>query len=348
MDNVHRILDANFNRAREALRVLEDFARFVLDDSDLTARAKQIRHDLCDAIRPFGLAAMVGARDTPGDVGTGISTESERRRADGRDVAVAAALRCAEALRSIEEYGKTIHTASAGVIEQIRYKLYALQQDIEIGGPRRARLRRSRLHVLVTAALCRGDWFGVAEQAIAGGADVIQLREKELSDQELLDRAARLRKLTRRKDALLIINDRPDIARIVDADGVHLGQDDLPVAAARAVLGPQRIIGKSTHGTAEALDGLAEGADYIGVGPVFRSPTKPDVPVQGPEILAKVAAKAAVPIVAIGGVTAETVPALIRSVAATPATLQVAVSSFVIAAADPAAAVRAIRRNWAE
>lgn len=336
---VLRILDANFNRAREGLRVLEEHARMVLDDAGLTTKCKQLRHDLSTLAAPFG-AGLIAARDTQHDVGTKIGKHLETSRRNPADVAIAASKRAAEAIRCIEEYGKLIEPRGAICMEQIRYRLYSLDQEIMIGGPRRARLRRARLHVLVTAELCRGEWHAVAEQAIAGGADVIQLREKHLSDRELLERGHRLRELTAQRDVLLFINDRPDIARLVDADGVHLGHDDVPIVAARQIVGPNRLIGRSNHKTIDAQAAQEEGADYIAVGPIFPSPTKPEKAVQGPRLLMEVAPWARVPVVAIGGITAKNAHELSRAFPP----CQVAVCQAVIAAASPAGAAQGIRQ----
>jgi thiamine-phosphate pyrophosphorylase len=348
--NVFRILDANSNRAREALRVLEEHARLILDDAELTKRTKGLRHDLAAAVGRFGPTQALSARDIQDDVGTQLSTEAERIRASPVEVAIAAAKRASEALRCLEEYGKIVNPDAAAIVEQLRYRLYALEQDILIGGPRRRRLRDARLHVLVTESHCRGPWPDVCEAAIEGGADVIQLREKSLPDGELLQRARRLREMTAARGVLLIINDRTDIARLADADGVHLGFNDLPVAAARKIVGPNRLIGATAHSIDEARAALAAGCDYLAVGPMFSSPTKPEVPVQGPRLFLEVMQEATVPLVAIGGITAENVARLVSQasslkpeVSSLKPQVAVAVCQYVIAAADAATAARILR-----
>ncbi|MBI5761969.1 MAG: thiamine phosphate synthase [Planctomycetes bacterium] len=333
-----RILDANANRAREALRVLEEHCRMVLDDGPLTQRVKDVRHELAAALKHFGADSLLAARDTEHDVGTTITTESESHRADTQSVAVAAAKRAAESLRCMEEYGKITNAPAAAAIEQLRYRVYTLEQDILIGGPRRARLRTARLHVLVTASLCKRPWLDVCTAALAGGADVIQLREKELPDTELLARAKSLREITARANALLIINDRPDIARLADADGVHLGQTDLPVAAAREIVGANRLIGVSTHSLAEARAAIAAQPDYLGVGPMFASPTKPHVAVQGPKLLSEIAAITLLPLAAIGGINASNA----RDILAASPRAALAVSHAILSADDCECVVRAL------
>jgi thiamine-phosphate pyrophosphorylase len=335
-----RIIDANLNRAREGLRVLEEHARFVQDDPVLTERVKRLRHDLVEAGKIFGTDALLAERDIQHDVGTQISTASEQTRGGAGDVAAAAGKRASEALRCIEEYGKIINAEAAARIEQLRYELYAVEQDLLIIGPRRQRLRAARLFVLVTEALCNGPWLIVCEQAIAGGADALQLREKSLSDRELLYRARELRELTRLHGVLLFINDRPDIARLAGADGVHVGQDDLKVSEARHIGGGCVLVGKSTHSVEQAQLALAESPDYIAVGPMFTSKTKPDVEVQGPMLLEEVLAMTDVPVVAIGGIT-ETNAASLK-----PRGVRcIAVCQSVISARDPAAAARVLKER---
>lgn len=309
----------------------------VLNDDGLTARIKDFRHSIAALADSIGPHSMLAARDTPGDVGTRISVADEQFRENPARVATAALKRVGEALRCIEEFSKIECLSAATGAEKLRYELYSIEQDALLTCPRRQRLSRARLHVLVTASLCRGDWLDVCHRVLAGGAEVLQLREKDLPDCELLARARTMREITRAHNALLIINDRPDIARLADADGVHVGALDLPVVAVRQIAGPTMLVGKSTHSVDDARAAIAEAPDYIAVGPMFRSPTKPDVPVQGPSLLAEVAVLTDLPIVAIGGVTAQNMDRL-----RAPRHFAVAVSSAVIGAADPEAAVRGL------
>jgi thiamine-phosphate pyrophosphorylase len=335
---VARILDANFNRAREALRVIEDSVRFGADDASLTAALKQLRHDLAAAIAGLDSQSLLTHRDTPGDVGTAISTDSEQTRDSMEDVVAAAFKRLTEALRVLEEYGKTVDASFAASIEQLRYRAYDLEMRVHFEPWRRRRFAQVRLYVLITESLCRGNWLRVAEAAIEGGAQCLQLRQKALPDGELLRRAEALRELTRMRDTLLIINDRPDIARLVAADGVHLGQDDMPVAAARRIVGQRIIIGKSTHTLDQARSALAEKPDYIAVGPMFATATKPQEHIAGPETLAAVLAETDRPHVAIGGIT----PDRIGQLTAVGCRC-VAVCSAVISQPEVTEAARAIR-----
>ncbi len=145
-----------------------------------------------------------------------------------------------------------------------------------------------------------------AEAALSGGVDVLQLRSKVLKDGDFLRIGRALRVLTRKMKKLFIVNDRLDLAEILDADGVHLGQEDIPVAQARKILRIRsKFIGKSTHSLEQALEAEKEGVDYIGVGPVFSTPTKPLYEPVGIDLVSRVADSVRIPFVAIGGIDAE-------------------------------------------
>ncbi|MGL4555586.1 MAG: thiamine phosphate synthase, partial [Gemmataceae bacterium] len=242
-----RLLDAAANRAREALRVLEDHARFVLDDAFLVEQLKGLRHDLTRALIEHGPPGLLAMRDTLGDVGTAVRADGEYRRDSLRDVVAAAGKRLGESLRSLEEYGKVVSPLLGERVEAVRYRAYTVEKALALVASGRQALRDARLYVLLSGSSCVASLEWTIEQAAAGGAAVVQLREKSLNDRDLLRRAADVRRWTRRAGVLFIMNDRPDIARLVGADGVHLGQDDLPVREARRLLGPDALIGVSTH-----------------------------------------------------------------------------------------------------
>ncbi len=160
---------------------------------------------------------------------------------------------------------------------------------------RRERLKRARLYLVCDA---QSDDF--LHAVLSAGVDLVQLRMKEAADEVITRTAERFRRACTEHGALLILNDRPDLAVAVQADGVHVGQDDTTIAAARATVGPDRLVGLSTHSRGQ-ID-RAGGADYIGVGPVFETPTKPGRPAVGLELVRYAAARAAVPFFAIGGI----------------------------------------------
>src|SRR5205823_6323867 len=190
----------------------------------------------------------------------------------------------------------------------------------------------ARLCVLVTDALCRASLVGTVKEAVLGGAQMIQLREKNIDDRTLLQRARDVRAVTRSAGVLFIVNDRPDIARLVEADGVHLGQDDLPVSEARRVLGPDALIGVSTHNLEQVRQAVLDGASYLGVGPTFPSRTKEFPALAGLEFVRQASAETTLPQFALGGVNAGNVGAVIAAGAR-----RVAVSHAISQSEDPRA-----------
>ena len=330
-----RILDAAANRAREGLRVVEDYTRFILNDAHLSRLLKEIRHELAAALRPLGSDTWHALRDTPGDVGTSVSTPAESQRNSESDVVRASLKRLCEALRSLEEYGKLIDVPAASAIEGLRYRCYTVEKAILTTMTARTRLADARLYLLVTASLCRTGFENVIRGGLDGGVDVVQLREKNWN-RELRALAEDARRWTRDADALLIINDRADIAAALDADGVHVGQEDLPVREARRLVGPHRLIGVSTHNIEQARQAVLDGADYLGVGPVFPSETKQFDQFAGLGYVRQVAAEISLPWFAIGGIKPENIGAVYEAGAP-----RVAVSSALCGADDPRVAASA-------
>ena len=337
---VLRILDANANRAREALRVLEDYARFALDDDALCGALKQLRHDFASVTASF-VAEAILHRDTPGDVGTEVKTSSEFSREEASDVVTAAGKRLGEALRTIEEYLKTTDPSRAAQVESLRYRFYDIERQIALTlRPAACGFARVRLYVLITEAICKRPWLQVATAAIEGGADCLQLREKNLESGELLNRAIQLVELCREHNILSIINDRPDIAILSGADGVHVGQSDLPAAEVRKLIGTRKIVGVSTHNLEQAKNARMDGADYIGVGPFFHSETKTRDFVTGAEYARQAAEKIALPAVAIAGITEQNVDEVLAT-----GIKAIAVTAAVCAADDPRAATRRLKER---
>lgn len=316
-----RILDANLNRAREALRVLEDLARFHRDDAAAAARLKDARHGLDRLARPLS-RDLLGARDSARDVGRDGDLPVDRPRTP-REIAAVNLKRAGEALRAIEEVAKGRFAALSREAHRRRFELYILEK--EMGDPRPL-LQAARLYVLLDPSVTRRSLARVAEEAVRGGADVLQLRQKPGVD---LGLAKEIRAAA--PDALFIVNDRVDVALASGADGVHLGLEDLPIAAARAL--GVGIVGATSHSLAEAKRALKEGADYVSCGPMFATPLKPDLEPKGFTYLAALR-KLGAPFFCIGGITRSN---------ATPALGRAAVCAGVIAAPDVAAAARAIR-----
>jgi thiamine-phosphate pyrophosphorylase len=335
-----RILDASGNRAREALRVLEDYCRFSLDDRCLSSQLKQLRHDVSETLALLPVSLLLESRETLRDVGTALSTEDEFTRSTLTAVVAANWKRLTEALRSLEEYSKLRHPRLAERWEQFRYRCYTLERTTLLGTTARQRLADARLYLLVTGAHCTASLDWTIQEAAAGGVQVVQLREKGLPDGALLDRARKVREWTRKAGVLFIMNDRPDIARLAEADGVHLGQDELPVKEARRILGGHALVGVSTHDLAQVRQAVLDGASYIGVGPTFPSGTKRFEAFPGLDFVRAAATETTLPAFAIGGVNADNLSAVIEA-----GGRRIAVSQAICRADDPRTAASSLRRE---
>ncbi len=290
---MHRLVDANANRAAEGLRVLEDLCRFELAAPGRGAEAKELRHLVRGAVPP----EAVGRRDTPGDAGTAVTAADEGVRRDVVALVRANAARVGESLRALEEAAK-LTGGPAELLEGLRYRLYTLESTILADLPA-WRLREIRLYVLIDTACC-DDPPGVAAAAARGGAGVVQLRAKDLDVPAYRDLACRVRDAVG-DAAMFAVNDHVALAPALDAPVVHVGQRDPAVADARLAVGAGRAIGVSTHSREELLTAQAGGADYVGVGPMFATDTKAHEPARGPALLAALADDLVVPSYALGG-----------------------------------------------
>ena len=289
-----RILDANLDRAREGLRTIEEWCRFGLDNASLTDECKHLRQELAH----WHTAALRAARDTPGDAGTALTHPDEAQRSSVQAVLQANLCRVEEALRVLEEYGKVYDPAMGAACKQMRYRVYTLESKLTTN-QRQQRLEHATLYLVTSPT---ETLFATVEAALQGGLTLVQYRDKTADDEVRLSNARTLCQLCRRYDALFIVNDRVDLAIAVDADGVHLGQQDIPIALARQLLGSQRLIGRSTHCPDDLHRALQEGADYVGVGPVYETPTKAGRPAAGFDYVRYATAHATVPWFAIGGI----------------------------------------------
>lgn len=335
-----RILDASGNRAREGLRVVEDYVRFALNDPGLTRRLKDIRHRFTEALGGLDPGWLGASRDTPGDVGTHIMTAAEQRRENPRAVLLANFKRVGEALRSLEEFAKLVDVWVSGRFEILRYDVYVVEKLVLTALASRRTFGDARLYVLVGGLPTLGDLTWVVEEALAGGAQAIQLREKGMPDRTLLSWAREVRILTARAGARFVMNDRPDLAVLAGADAVHLGQDDVAVRDARRVIGPTMKIGVSTHGPEQLDAALLAGANYLGVGPVFASGTKDFDDFAGLGYVRKAAEATNLPWFAIGGITEENLDEVLEAGAT-----RVAVSGAVVRAERPRLAAQRLRER---
>jgi thiamine-phosphate pyrophosphorylase len=273
--------------------------------------------------------AAVAARDAADDVGAAITAPGEMERARLSDLVRANAARAQEALRTLEEAAKLDGRGSAAAeLEAARYACYRIETGLLASLPA-WRLWGIRLYVLVDPALC-ADPVAVAGAAARGGAGVVQLRAKHLDVRAYRELAARVQEATRAGGALFAVNDHAAVARVLGADLLHLGQDDLDPADARAVVGPLCALGVSAHTPAQAAAAQAGGADYLGLGPMYATTTKPHEPEQGPGLLDAVRPFLDRPSYAIGGLDAARLAAL-----ASRLPHGAAISAAICRAADP-------------
>jgi thiamine-phosphate pyrophosphorylase len=331
--SIYRILDANFNRAREGLRVMEEYCRFVLNHSALSARLKAVRHRLSQTIGIVDADRLLCCRDSQGDVGKELRVEGHLKRGSLDDCVHAGTKRLTEALRVMAEVGQTLDIRLYDEFERLRFDVYTLEKDISIAAHGASRFRGVRLYVLITVksqAEC-DKMPDLVKACAAGGADCIQLRCKGLPDQQMF--AAGEIFVKRCKDAHIvgIINDRPDIGLLSGADGVHLGQTDLSVRHVRSLQTRPYLIGLSTHNPAQLHSALSEPIDYVALGPVYATATKSYEPVVGLDYLrqaSEILRGNPIPRVAIGGITLDNIrPVLdlgIRTVAVCSAVCQAA------------------------
>jgi thiamine-phosphate pyrophosphorylase len=341
----YRILDANFNRAREALRVMEEYCRFALNCGPLSERAKGLRHELCATVGRLDGGKLIAGRDTQGDVGVGQRSEGQLERATVRDCFTAAARRLTEALRALAEMAQLVDKSVADAVERLRYEAYTLEKDIMLFSEPAEKFNRVKLYVIVTSNL-PAEALALASKCATGGADCLQLRAKDIPDDRLFALAVEFVEICREMGALSIINDRADVATAAGADGVHLGQNDLPVPQVRRLQLAPLIIGKSTHSLKELEAALPTLPSYVSLGPAFTTPTKPGIEVAGSEYIREGLEKLAgtgISHVAIGGITLDNVEQVIAAGAQ-----RVAVCSTVTKAADPAEACRRLKERIVE
>jgi thiamine-phosphate pyrophosphorylase len=338
----NRIIDANFNRAREACRVVEEYCRFVLNSSSLTERAKKLRHELTASVGRLDAGRLIAGRDTLGDVGAGTTVEKQLTRGSLADCFTAGCKRLTEALRALAEILSIDNEPVAKEIEKLRYDAYTLEKDIVLFSDTSAKFKRIRLYIVITSDL-PAEVISLAYKCAAGGADCIQLRAKDIEDDRLFALAVEFVKICKDAGIVSIVNDRADIAVVAGADGVHLGQNDLPVEQARKLQLAPLIIGKSTHSLEQLNAACAECHTYVSLGPVFPTATKPAAQAVGLDYVARstrVLAGTGIGHVAIGGITPDNVEQVLNAGAAS-----IAVCSAVTHASDPAAVCRTFKEK---
>lgn len=302
---IYRILDANLDRAREGLRIIEEWCRFGLDNREMAEECKQMRQELAS----WHTHEFRVARDTTGDVGTSLTHVQEEERSSVEDLLQANLCRVQEALRVLEEYGKLYNSEMGATMKQIRYQVYTLESNL-LAQRRKQLLQQASLYLVTSPS---DKLFAIVEASLQAGLNIVQYRHKNGDDMVKLSEAYKLCQLCHAYGALFLVNDRIDIALAVNADGVHLGQNDLPVGLARQMLGVHKIIGKSTTNAQEMQKAIAENPDYIGVGPVYETPTKPGKIASGLEYVHYASVNAPLPWFAIGGIDTNNIVEVLKA-----------------------------------
>lgn len=309
----YQTVDANVNRVAEGVRVLEDLARYQTRNRETARKLRELRHEVRRLAGELEIW-MQSQRDTATDPGIQNSQkQGAARYPDQRSMAAANAKRVQEGLRSLVEHLKLLgEVRIAEALEAQRYRAYDLEQEL---------LRALRpplpegIYGIITGRFCRGRPVEeVARAMLEGGIAVIQYREKnaDKDHRTMLEECRVLRRLTAEYGVPFIVNDHPQLALLAQADGLHVGQDDLPPAEVRRLVGGM-MIGLSTHSPEQAEAACTEDVDYLGIGPVFGTNIKPDVcdPV-GLEYVDFAAAHVAKPWVAIGGIKEHNIESVIE------------------------------------
>jgi thiamine-phosphate pyrophosphorylase len=306
-----RIIDANINRCAEGARVIEEIARFAIGDEKLTRVVKDLRHDIRSLSSTFP-PGMTGSRDSEGDVGGRFSTPTEERRESLVATMRANFYRVEEGLRVIEEFGKLAGGDGGRRAKRIRFRVYGLEKAMIAAGPAGMPLPSSPfLYTFIDRSIVpQCDVAGTAAALVEGGSGIIQYRAKDISFSEMRSDLAAAIPVAEKAGIPLVVNDLPELAAETGAGGVHLGASDADPSAARAILGPARIIGLSVRCAADITAAPLDDLDYIALGSVFPTRTKEDAVIAGLDALVEARSATDLPIVAIGGIS----PANARSV----------------------------------
>ena len=338
---IFRMLDASLNRAAEGLRVLEDVARMVLNEAELTHELKNIRHGLELSI-PFR-PVLLSKRDSQNDVGQVSSGGGSAEHGDIFSIVTANARRCEQALRTIEEIARLPDSnMKSSTFENMRFKLYSLEKDIVSRILRRQKQSRIKgLYVILDSTLLGGrSHMDMAKMLLEAGVKTIQLREKNMPGGKFLKLACSLVKLCDSNNAMLVINDHLDIALASGAGGLHLGQEDIPLSIARKHLPIDTIIGVSVDSVEQAKKAEQDGADYISPQAIFETHSKACPPI-GLNAFRAIRNAVSIPIVAIGGINIDNIALVIEA-----GTDAVAVISSVTLSPEPDQVARELSKRF--
>lgn len=285
-NHYYQIIDANINRVAEGLRVIEDYTRFISKQKTLTSRLAEIRKQISRS--ELDLIKHLLIRDPSQDM---RAKEVPQKRGGVFDLLKANFKRVEEGLRVLEEYtGNSLYN-------RMRYEIYTLEKEI---------ILTALKPILKSGIYLISDDESILEQGLGWKVSAIQLRDKVSDKQIILKKALRLQKIAKQAGIPFIVNDYLDIALLSNADGLHTGQNDLEIPLIRELLGPHKLIGRSTHTLEQGLKAQKDGADYIGVGPIFATPSKPGRQAIGLDYLKEAKKHITIPYVAIGGINLET------------------------------------------
>jgi thiamine-phosphate pyrophosphorylase len=302
-----RIIDANIDRLSEGLRVLEEIARMMLNDDFLTQKLKDIRHQITK-ITPELRMKLLSSRDASADIGSSMGVTVEERSQDVQGIIAANSKRVQESLRVLEEMAKIPElNLDSELYRGIRFELYAIEKVLVARILRKGKIERLKgIYAIIDTEWLKGRKPGdIASKMIKGGADVIQIRCKDRNSKEFLAIAIEVKEICEEKDVLFIINDSLEVALACTADGLHVGQKDLPVVALRKLMPIDMVLGCSVRTVNEAIDAQKDGADYLGVGSIFTTATKKTTQVVGTKRIKEIKKVVDIPIVAIGGINKE-------------------------------------------
>lgn len=303
--DIYTALDANINRVIEGIRVCEDIFRFSVKNI-ISAEFKNLRHQISGLVSVIPSGILLKSRDVPNDEQKFFNTVSEMKRESVKDIFRSNIRRAIEASRVIEEFSKSIHPGIAAGFQEIRFSLYDLEKRGWLFLEKSLLMEKfmfSLYAIIDSGFVTTGQMEETAKILSGSGAGIIQLRMKDVPDRDYLAAAEKISKVCSANNILFIVNDRVDIALLSGADGVHLGQDDIPVSMAGSISGGCLITGISTCSAAEAS--AADDADYIAVGPVFPTSSKDGSMLEGIglETVREICDNTEKPVVAIGGIS---------------------------------------------
>jgi len=306
---IYQIIDANLDRAREGLRVLEDWARFALAEEKYVKKIKNFRQIL----GKNHLEVYKQSRNRIEDSCKGLTHKEQTNRKTSEQIISSNSGRIQEALRVIEEFSRLHNHELSKITSEIRYEIYTIETDLLSLSKRKHSeeiLKENDLYVITDQ---KDNLLKIVEEILIAGVRIIQHRFKNGTDKDHLQEAIQIKDLCKRYNSLFIVNDRIDIALASNADGIHLGQDDLDLKTARKLLGYSKIIGTSANNEIDISNAIKKGCDYIGIGPAFETATKKNKKPIGIEKIKTLTKDLNIPWFAIGGIKLNNISYLKRN-----------------------------------